>query len=290
LGNNIVWETPNPFNPGAGDDYSPYQPFGVSGVRDTAIQAQKDHPKEVKNVAWDKLLGTWVTEDGVDLYPAIRVNYRGAIADVPVDIVNSVTGFQVNWKEASEVKPGGAIGFLDMRWERRRLDNDLGPGVGPKWTDVVFGAEFDAEVTLSSIRGNSIKWTDLGPVTAASLADAQAGAPGTKGPTTTAATQAKLFTTNYGPISDSPAWTNLDSPALASSLNWGFNEAKWGIAGIKKNGSKDGTDKTITFYYMPPTLDPSLRPTTETGKITAKLQKQTQTVTFKNIGVWVEYK
>jgi hypothetical protein len=290
LARNIVWETPNPFNTASGDDYSPYQPFGVSGVIPTAIQAQTD--KKIKNVAWDKLPGQYINDDGVDVYPAIRVNYRGAIAEVPVDIVNSVTGFQVNYKGASTINPLNG-GFMDMRWERRRLDNDLGPGGMPKWDQMLFGAEFDAEVTLESVRGNTTKWTDLGPIAVTTDADSKLGAPAV-GPASTITTgNAKKFTTNFGLVSKTGvvagSWDNKEPGQPPNSLNWEFQEATWGIAGYKKNGTRDGTNKTITFYYMPPTLDTS-RPATTTGKINAKIQKQTQSATFKDIGVWVEYR
>jgi len=287
----IVWESQNPFNTTTSkDDYSPYNVFGVSGVIDTAAQAKKDN--QIKNVAWDKLVGAYTSDILPDGYPAIRVNYRGAIDWVPVDIVTQVTNFQVSYKPESTHKPEDG-GYFDMRWLRRRTDNDLGPGGVPEWDQEKFGKEFDAQVTLSSVRGREIIWKDLSAKAATQTNFAQGA--GLAGPYSALLDskkkpmldQTKFYTTNFGDVSGSPAWTPTGP---ANTLDWAFKDASWGIAGIKKNGPwPNGSDKTVTFYYQPPTLN-TTRPTTVTGKITNKLMKQTATANFRGIGIWVEYK
>jgi len=281
----IVWESPNSYNtdPNTDDgDYSVWQTIGVSNVRNTATVAL--NKGLIKSVAWNKLPGSYTTEDGVDLYPAIRVNYRGAIGFVPVDIVNLVDSFQVNWLAASKYQPGGEIGYLDMRWERsgeNRKENDIATaegGGGPSWNEETWGGQLKGTVQYHSVRGNTL------PEQAVTLR-----ASGTPSLSVDGAPESvSKFTSNYGPLWDTTktaAWTVTGS---GDKRDWKFNEATWGTAGIKKNGNIAGTDKNISVYYMPP--KPDINDTNITGKITQKLQKLTVPVRFRGIGILEEYR
>jgi len=284
-GGGIVWESPNSFDGGEGTDgdYSPWRTLGVSNVRDTAQLALDQ--KRIKSVAWDKLpaqVDAWTGTAG--LFPAIRVNYRGAIDFVPVDIVNLVDSFQVNWKEDSKYKPGGEIGYLDMRWERggeSRKENDIATGAGggaPSWDEATWGGQLEGTVQYHSVRGNALpeQPVTLKATPADSQPDSVLGAP----------SFVSNFTSNYGPISGSPAWS--PTTGTGPMRDWTFNEAGWGTAGFKKNGSRAGTDKNISLFYAPP--KPSVTNTAITGKITEKLQKQTVPVRFRGIGIMEEYR
>jgi len=266
----LVWYNPNPtadgstlMSPEALDAYDSFTRFAVYGVSETA---QKNLDKKyIKNVAWDKLpINPDDPWDKDKDFLKIRLNYRGAYVDVPVDIVYSLQTFQVN--------PTGEEEYvtMDMGWKRMRLDNDLGPSGTPE-DESVLASRVNVKATFGTLRNNTWELNTLKPASMpANLTAAKQGVMPNGSSTN--------YTTDFG---DYGKFEQIDPLEPIWTDRWKFVNGDWGVSGVLKN---NGKQKAVTFYYKPPVVPAPYISTGNLGKISTKTLKDSVLVLWNNVG------
>jgi hypothetical protein len=207
--------------------------------------------------------------------PKVKINYRGATTEVPVDIWNKVDAINAVYK--AEVSP------LEVNVKAR--DNDIG-GNDAYW----YADQVTITATMTSARGNTGSSGNKGELALkfAGTLDAASDLAGAPNGVTYVRPTDRPFTPSSSSTSGAVTATNADKVyAKYYTMNFGvantynfttqlFNSDGYNQASLPGNNEKE---KSVTFYYAIPTGP------TYSGVTTAKVLKNTLSVYWKNINV-----
>jgi hypothetical protein len=253
----MVWENANPY-------LSVFDTFGIQAVRESSRIGTKAAQTYAK-----------IAE------PVVKINYRGAVTNAPVDIWNKAEALNVVYKDDVTTP---------LTVDAKQRDNDVFPN-DAKW----FSGKVTATVTLSSARGNSKEYpvsfkNTYDPVLYPTVPADTAGAPGAQPyPYSTdpnhvgvpvMLTQvyddqimAKYYSMNFGKADV------YDMTKYAGSQGWGGG---WGQAALVGNNNKE---KSVTFYYATPTGPQTDANGAAQSGVTSKVLKNSVAVLWTNIHV-----
>jgi len=201
--------------------------------------------------------------------PIVKVNYRGATAEVPVDIFTKVEALNVQY--TTPPTEGDSI-TVDMRFD----DNDIA-GRHADW----YGQQVTATATVTSYSTGNTKelgltyWGDTN-VTDANKAEGAVG-------------QNTNYSMNFGKpawpqvsagtITWNDVWTGTLSPDVMFSRYARQSGTARAISafGLCNDPKNNGKEKVVTFYYAVPTVS------TDGATVSPKVWKNSLNVSWINI-------
>jgi len=260
----MIWWNANP----ASGTMEETDTFGIYGVRQTDSILTNKAKRTYQKI----------------LEPQVRINYRGATVDVPVDIYTKLDHIEAVYK-------GDVTEFeVDMKWD----DNDIA-GRDAKW----YSEQIDVTAVFVSTRTGETKNLPL------KFDESKFSAPGNTGAVLPSAnapalkfvdsSEAKGVTGYYSMDFGKPAWPKWNSGtnvydwydawtysglpvearrtrygiAAADSTNTGVLAQGQAAFGLCQNASNNGKDKGVTVYYVAP---PEIVATDGSGSITGTVK------------------
>jgi len=260
--NGMVWLNNNPY-----DDY--LDTFGIDKVRVSSTPAKK-LTSDANGLAFNKITD-----------PAVNVNYRGAVASVPVDIWIKCDSFEAQYIEAND------SGYITVNV--KPTDNDVG-GQDAKW----YAGKVKATATFSSARGNSKPVEVTFKQTGYEISTNSLGAP-TPGERTNAENDNTL---GWGLVDVNGSNDYGHNRNFNYSMDFGKaaqwiegetddpDEHKWrkGFGQADTTGNNDKI-KSVTFYYAIPTWAEWTYHDAAASDGNQKVLKSKLSVEWKNIRV-----